>query len=654
MYDMSYRKTIDYKVWRQFVDSNYREDNYLNLEIHLFDAWNRCKRRITYDHWIVPHKAKGATYESIKKRSGQLINISSPIMEDLYEYLENEDCVLLLCDETACTLNLIGSTSLREKFEKLGFEKGTYWRDGIIGNNAINSSLQLAHVMSTEGFEHYSLSLHEYSIYSAPIFSSEGKTIGCIAIILNERCSSSIFLSLMHSAAFSIASQISSEDVLFESNKYLSELNILLEGVEEGVLAWHNSGKIHYINNKANVLLGLSASDIGKNISTILTLSARLKSAIKYEKNLDFFETSIESKGKLVSLISSLKLFKNNNGEVERYILLMYPIRQIRNIVNQHSGNKARLNFDDLIFNSNEMLFVIKKSIRAAKGRGSILLRGEDGLDKNHIAQAIHNKSDRSGGPFISIDCQAIPKQAISSEFLGDIINDENSSPSKFELAHGGTIFLENIEHINTEVQAALLHLLKTGLLNLLNRKIVPIDVRVIATSNIDLGHAVEEKIFRKQLLIELQTFDISIPPLRERLDDIESIVMRKLSYIESEKRRKFTVNKYVLDALKLYSWPGNHRELRNVIERAANFTENGEIGISDLPKNIIISKISNQGSAEISESNNLSEIQRKAIIRSAISNKGKVKEMCSDLNIGRTTLWRKIKYYNIDLSKYK
>lgn len=653
MYDMNYRKTIDCKVWRQFVDSSYREDNYLNLEPHLFDEWNRCKRRITYDHWITPHKAKGATYNSIQKRSGQLINISSPIMEDLYEYLENEDCILFLCDETGCTLNMIGSASLQDKVGKLGFEKGTYWRDGIIGNNAINSSLKLAHVISTEGAEHYSLSLHEYSIYSAPIFSSEGRTIGCIAIILHERSSSSIFLSLMHSAAFSIASQISSEDVLFESNQHLSELNILLEGVEEGVLAWRKSGKIHYINNKANDLLGLSTSDQGKNISSILTLSARLKNAIRHEKKLDFFETTIESKGKLISLIASLKLFKNNNGEVERYILLLYPVRQIRNMVNQHSGNKARLNFDDLVFSSNEMSFVIKKCIQAAKGRGPILLRGEDGLDKNHIAQAIHNKSDRSSGPFISIDCQAIPKQAISSEFLGDIINDENSSPSKFELAHGGTIFLENIEYINTEVQAGLLHLLKTGLLNLLNRKIVPIDVRVIATSNIDLEHSVSEKLFRKQLLIELQTFDISIPPLRERLDDIESIVTRKLSYIESEKRRKFTIKKHVLEALKLYPWPGNHRELRNVIERAANFTESGEIDIGDLP-NIIIRKVSNQGSDEISKSNNLSEIQSKAIIRSAKSNKGKVKDMCSDLNIGRTTLWRKLKEYNIDLSQYK
>lgn len=651
---MNKNHNTSYNTWKNFVQSYSHNNNVHELEPHLVEAWEKCKRRVKYDDWSIPHKAKGPTFDSIKKRSNQLIYITSPIIEDVFEYFENKDCAIILSDETGCTLHMIGTSSLINELQNLGIEHGTYWREGVMGNNAISSSLHLARAVNTVGYDHYNMYLHEWAMYSAPVFNNSGRTIGCVGIIVSSNKSDDSLLPLMHSVAFSIASQISAEDVLYESNKYLTELNILLEGVDEAVLAWRSSGKVHYINNKCTELLGLDSSDLGVHIDKVITLSSRLKQSIKSGKKVDMLETTVECKGKLVTLVSSLRFFRDANGNTERFILLLYPLVHIRNIANQHSGNKAILTFDDIQFESKKMSIVLKKSIQAARSRGPILLRGEDGLDKNQIAQAIHNLSDRHKGPFISINCQAIPKQVISSEFLGDAIIDDRSSPSKFELSNGGTIFLENIEHLDTEVQAALLHLLKTGLLNLLNRNIVPIDVRVIATSNIDLEHAVENKLFRKQLLIELQTYDIAIPPLRHRLNDVDGIVKKKLSFIESEKRRKYTISDDCLNALKLYSWPGNHRELRNVIERAANFSENGQIELKDLPNNIFEDSISVQSESFNDYSNNLSVIQQKAIIRSAKKCNGKIKSMCDDLQIGRTTLWRKIKKYDIELSLYK
>lgn len=146
-----------------------------------------------------------------------------------------------------------------------------------------------------------------------------------------------------------------------------------------------------------------------------------------------------------------------------------------------------------------------------------MLLHGEEGLGKAYLAQAIHNASERRDRPFITINCKAIPREAMASEFLGSQAYADKPSISKFELAKGGTLLLENVEYLTHEVQTALLQLLKTGLLNKANQMLVPLDVRLSTTTDVDINQFVEENRFRRHLLYELQSFDIHVPALRER-----------------------------------------------------------------------------------------------------------------------------------------
>jgi transcriptional activator for dhaKLM operon len=645
---------IDEKIWQTYVSS--KTDEKLNVEIdpYILQVWSRCRRQHKHDHWSNPHRAKGVTFSSIQKSKAQLLNIAIPSMEDIYEYLENDNCALLFSDETGCTLSFLTTPTLSSALLDLGIEKGMYWREGIIGNNAINSAMHLAKATQTVGFEHYKQALHGFAMYAAPIFDNTGTTHGCVALILPISKASPIALALIHSAARDIASQLHAENMLTESNQHLSEVHILLEGVEEGVVAWHPTGKIHYLNQKGATLLGLTLSELGSQINSVLTLPQQLRQTIKQGKGLDMVETTIESKGKLITLVVSLKIVKNMKNEVDRYILLLYPLDHIRNLVHQHSGNHARLTFDDISSKSDAMCRIVKQARHVAKGRGPVLLHGEDGLDKSHLAQAIHNASPRHKHPFIAINCQAIPKELMATEFLGAPFSNDKSSPSKFELAQGGTLFLENVENLSSEVQAALLHLLKTGLLNLINHKILPIDVRIIATSNVDLEQSVSEKYFRRQLLLELQTFDIHISPLRDRIEDVVAITARKIAHLEAEKKRTFSIHPDALALLLQYSWPGNHSELRNVIERATNFSDSGEICVKDMPDTVFY--LTDMGSANSTQlpSNNLLNVQKNTIICSAKQCRGKISQMCLDLQIGRTTLWRKLKTYNIDVTDYK
>lgn len=651
---MRSRPTLTKEIWHRFVSLPSLEAELPDIDPHLQQVWERCRRQQRHDHWSMPHRAKGITFASIQKSKAPFLNIAVPAIEDIYEYLENDSCAFFICDETGCTLYLCAAPDMQEKLQALGIQEGMYWREGFIGNNAISSAMHLAKATKTAGFEHFKQALHGFAIYAAPIFDGNGSAQGCIALVLPAKEASVSALGLIHSAARDIASQMRAESMLTESNQHLSEVHVLLEGVEEGVLAWYPNGKIHYLNQKGCDLLGLTSSELGKEIGTVLTLPQPVNQAIKHGKELDMIETTIESRGRLTSLVISLKIVRNDQNDTHCYIALLYPLKHIRDLVHQHAGNRARLTFDDIVGSSDAMHRAIRQARHAAKGRGPILLRGEDGLGKSHLAQAIHNASDRHGQPFIAINCQAIPKELMATEFLGSALDGDKASPSKFELAHGGTLFLDQVECLSSEVQAALLHLLKTGLLNRMNGNIVSVDVRIIATSNIDLERYVAEKHFRGQLLLELQTFNIPVSPLRDRLEDVPILAKRKLTHLIAEKKTPLSISQQAMSLLMRYRWPGNHRELRNVIERAANFAQGDIIRDSDLPENIISTSEPVTAGDQTHRSNCLADAEKSTIIRSAVHCRGTISKMCEDLQVSRTTLWRKLKNYGIEVGDYK
>ncbi|MDX1303122.1 dihydroxyacetone kinase operon transcriptional regulator DhaR [Photobacterium sp.] len=651
---MQSRRTLTKDIWHAFVSQSSVEAELPDIDPHLQQVWSRCRRQQRHDHWSIPHRAKGVTFASIQKSKAQFLNIAVPAIEDIYEYLENDSCAFLVCDETGCTLYFYADSVMQEKLGALGIQEGVYWREGIIGNNAISSAMHLAKATRTAGFEHFKQALHDFAVYAAPIFDGTGSAHGCVALVLPVEKASVSALGLIHSASRDIASQMQAESMLTESNQHLSEVHVLLEGVDEGVLAWYPNGKIHYLNQKGCELLGLTPSELGQEISSVLTMPQRVRQAIKRGKGLDMVETTIESKGRLISLVMSLKIVRNAQNDTHCYIALLYPLKHIRDLVHQHAGNRARLTFDDITGGSDAMQRVIRQAHHAAKGRGPILLHGEDGIGKSHLAQAIHNASERHGQPFIAINCQAIPKELMATEFLGSALDGDQASVSKFELANGGTLFLDQVECLSSEVQAALLHLLKTGLLNRMNGNIVSLDVRIVATSNIDFDQYVVENHFRRQLLLELQTFDIQVPPLRERIEDVPTLVERKLTYLEAEKKTPLTISQEAMSLLMQYRWPGNHRELRNVIERAANFAHESVIRVKDLPDSILSATEQEAFGDKQLQSNSLADAEKNTIIRSAVHCRGKISTMCDDLQVGRTTLWRKLKGYGIDMADYK
>lgn len=290
------------------------------------------------------------------------------------------------------------------------------------------------------------------------------------------------------------------------------------------------------------------------------------------------------------------------------------------------------------IIASEAMKQVLRRVQRVAQTNVSVLIRGETGTGKEHIARAVHHYSLRHARPWVEVNCGALPEHLMESELFGHergaFSGADSAKPGLFELAHTGTIFLDEVAELNPVMQVKLLRVLDgSPYYRLGGVKKVSVDVRVVAATNCNLEEAAEQGRFRKDLFYRLNEFQVRIPALRERLDDIVPLAEFFLSQLSSEA----TFSDDVKALLRACEWPGNIRELRNAVTSAAILTD-GEV-ISNLP-----------GARRTHASaNGLDEMERRAIL-DALENTGGHQQRAADLlGISRRTLSRKLKQYRID-----
>lgn len=307
----------------------------------------------------------------------------------------------------------------------------------------------------------------------------------------------------------------------------------------------------------------------------------------------------------------------------------------------------------------NEIFSLIK---RISNSKATVFLRGESGTGKRLVARAIHHADrKRRNEPFVELSCGALSRGIIESELFGhtkgsftDAISDRRG---RFELAHGGTILLDDIDTLSLELQAKLLRVLQHKEFERLgDHKTIKVDVRIIVATNKDLVKAVAEERFREDLYYRLNVISIDILPLRERKDDIPLLVAHFIKlYAEENFKKVKGISKAALRILIDYSWPGNIRELENIIERAVILDSDSIITKDDFPEFILNARVFlhpelsfDDASGSISLKNNLKKQERVHILK-ALSEAGwNKKRASSKLGINRTTLYNKLRKYNL------
>ncbi len=319
--------------------------------------------------------------------------------------------------------------------------------------------------------------------------------------------------------------------------------------------------------------------------------------------------------------------------------------------------------FEDIIGRSPLMLEIFELIEKVNDCDSTILVNGETGTGKGLVARAIHNKSPRRSKPFISINCGAIPENLLESELFGHVkgafTGATTSKPGKFELADGGTVFLDEIGDMSPDLQVKVLKVLEEGEFEAVGgSKTVKVDVRIIAATHRDLSEEVQKGNFREDLFYRLYVIPINLPALRERAEDIQHLVAHFLEQSNRKNRREVTgVSEDALEALTRHPWPGNVREVKNLVERLVVLKGSGMITRRDLPPEMNMGggrPIESPGRIEISEdgiclNSAVTEFEKALILQSLEKTQWVKNKAAKLLHLNRTTLVEKIKRHRLE-----
>lgn len=416
-----------------------------------------------------------------------------------------------------------------------------------------------------------------------------------------------------------------------------------------------------------NVLLadtdGISAAEInrfvkGSSPSTeVVMLTSRGKiddvfTSIRRGTAVDYLVKPVEDE-EIVSIVhkvtSSFKEYSRERSAASRSSVV--------------KSGRHGATFHNLVGQSPAMKEIYSLIDRVSSSRTTIFLCGESGTGKRMIARAIHQADKkRRDKPFIEISCGALPREIIESELFGHVkgaftgaISDRKG---RFELADGGTILLDDIDCFSLDLQVKLLRVLQEKEFERVgDHKTIKVDVRIIASTNQDITKAVAEKKFREDLYYRLNVISINIPPLRNRREDLELFVDHFINIFAEENHKKIEgVTQETLNVLNAYNWPGNARELENIIERAVILDTNGVIGNDDLPDAILnsvrpvesVTLIDDPCMPEFSLKSAMQEPEKTHILRVLQEVGWNKKKAAMKLGVNRTTLYNKIRQYNI------
>jgi len=316
--------------------------------------------------------------------------------------------------------------------------------------------------------------------------------------------------------------------------------------------------------------------------------------------------------------------------------------------------------FDNIIGQSDPMRKIFSIVEKVANSNTTIMITGETGTGKGLIARAIHESSDRNNNPFIQINCGAISEGLLESELFGHVKGAFTGAiankPGKFELAQGGSIFLDEIGDMSTDLQVKVLRVLEENEFEPVGgSKTIKANVRVVAATHRDLEEEVQKQNFREDLFYRLYVIPMVLPPLKEKKSDIPLLVSHFLNMFCREKKKDIiTISDEALEIFMYYSWPGNVREIKNLIERLVVLSESAEITPKDLPKKIktikqpeILPKIDTPG--EGVDFNTAVTKYEKTLIINALEKTNWIKNKAADfLQMKRTTLVEKIKRHKI------
>jgi len=492
---------------------------------------------------------------------------------------------------------------------------------------------------------------------------AQGEVLGVIGLVAFNETQRDLllkrkkqFVDFVHRMAELLASKAVEAETLQNITVVSNQLRTIIESVDNGILAVDNRGTIMHCNQLGANLIRRNRRDIiGKRISKIWTGSPIVE-VLRGGHGYDWREESYQAANHTMHFMVTVKpvvMGSNIVGAVASF----RDMADIRKKAYDMIVTVQPVGVDDIWGESPQIRKLRKTILQVAQSNATVLITGETGTGKGLVASAIHHSGPRLAGPFISVNCGAIPYNLIESELFGYSEGAfsgarKGGKPGKFELADSGTISLDEIGDMPLRLQPKLLHVIQTKIVERLGGiKPIPVNARVIASTNRNLERMIAESEFRKDLFYRLNVIPLHIPPLRVRKEDILLLLDRFLEkYCRNERKVLKSVTTDVKDLFLSYSWPGNVRELENSVEYMASM-EPGEIITMDRVPSRIKRKRPDMVSPDMSLDVLLQKYEED-LLRQKLAEigdlPGKKEKLADMLQISRATLYRKLKKLGI------
>ena len=480
------------------------------------------------------------------------------------------------------------------------------------------------------------------------------------------------------STLFALSSQIAAEIEDIRLTKRLQELvrteqkqgkqlrtlynrsRAFLESISDGLLAVDDNGIVIEVNSVARRIIGRDVKDIeGHGIAELVEDKPPIVSWVSRGEQFSSRVITLKTSEGRVAAMANLQPFHDEKSGPAGAVLTFREMAEVGRLVNRVIGVERTFTFDDILGESPAIQQSTELARVAAGTASNILIGGETGTGKEVFAQSIHNASAFAEGPFLAVNCAALPRDLIESELFGYVEGaftgaSRKGRLGKFELASGGSLFLDEIGEIPPEVQVKLLRVLQEkAIVRVGGDRTIPVNCRLIAATNRDLHRAVAEGGFRQDLLYRLDVISIDLPPVRQRLGDLPLFIERFIR-IHAERNQKVVegIEADALSRLTDYHWPGNVREVENVIEHAVALARGRLIGIADLPASMsraALAPASGSGHSGLTGARLEYEAAKEQMYLEALREAaGDVPKAAELLGVSRATMYRHLRKHGL------
>ncbi len=643
----------------KFISGKHIGPNDIRPEI--LESWKRSREKVD------PFKKKNTAIISenelnqMRTKYKELIEVTFPVMQQFYEVINDVGMeVILLVKEGSdlIILEIVGDDEALNQAESVNAIPGSNWAEDITGTNAGVMAVMEDKPYQLHPSENYMIFLRNNTMSAAPIHDPDTNVIiGCFIIAGNDKLVHPHTLGMVAALVKFIEKQITTIRLKNKAEIESSYKTLIMESIISGIIAVDEKMNITHINQKALDIFGIKEDPLNHNIFSMLasTFGAASKpsdliSVIKMQEEVNDEFIHVQNDFGIIRFTLTSRCIHFKNKLIGK-LFIIREMSHIKNLVARTMGNYATITFNELIGEDKNFLKCIATANRVANSFSTVLLLGQSGTGKDLFAQSIHNASGRGDQPYIAINCAAIPRELLASELFGYVEGaftgaKKGGNPGKFELADGGTMFLDEIGDMPLDMQTSLLRVLEERAVTRIGGKTsLPINVRIIAATNKDLSKEVEKGSFREDLYYRLNVVSISLPPLKERRGDIILLLDYIAKRISSRLGKPtFKIDDDFVMACSLYDWPGNIRELQNIIERCINLANDRTLTLDLLPEHIAKNDaMMHDSSGPGRHLKSYTRTIESRVIKDYLKKYNNVDLVAKELGISRSTLYRRL-----------